>query len=154
MQRSHSTPVSRAGALAALGGSMLVVASMFMPWVDRGSSRSLDYWHISGVDGFAGDQGTWRMSVVLIPLLVLWCALYFVWRSNESRLAWAFGGFSGAMMLYGGDLRISSDLPSGSGGAGELVAAVGLLLLLLGCAFAVAGNVAEPNRTATPAKGR
>ncbi|GAA1677452.1 hypothetical protein GCM10009830_25520 [Glycomyces endophyticus] len=127
MERTPSTPYSRAGGLAALGGSMLVAGSMFLPWA-RAGDGTVNYWGLSDLDAVDADAGTYGLSLALIPLLVLWCALFFAWRTHETRMAWAFGGFTGAMMLYGGDL----------------VAAVGLLLLISGCVTALAANVPEP----------
>lgn len=150
----NSSPISRAGALTALGGSALVVTSMFMPWVERGSAGSLDYFHLAGVAGVASDRGAWEVSLVLMLALLAWCAVYFVWRSLEARMAWAFGGFTGAMMLYGSDMRISADIPAGSFGSGELVAAIGLLVLLVGSIFAVSGNIADSNRAVASGAGR
>jgi len=144
MERTPSTRYSRAGGLAALGGSMLVVASMFLPWVDHGGGTTVDYWHLSSVEGVQTDQGTYGLSLTLVPLLLLWCALFFALRCHETRMAWAFGGFAGAMMLYGGDLRISEDLPASALGLGELTAAVGLLILAAGCVAALAANIGEP----------
>jgi hypothetical protein len=152
MERTPSTPYSRAGGLAALGGSMLVAGSMFLPWADAGGG-TVNFWGLSGVAGVDGDAGTYGVSMVLIPLLVLWCAMFFAWRTHETRMAWAFGGFAGAMMLYGGDMRLSEDLPAAGQGAGEVVAAVGLLLLAAGCVMAVAANVPEPVQTRREWKG-
>lgn len=143
MERTPSTWYSRAGGLAALGGSMLVAGSMFMPWVDTGGG-GLDFLHLGSVDGVRADAGVYGLSLTLIPLLVLWSALFFVWRCHETRMAWAFGGFAGTMMLYAGDLVISEDLPSAGHGAGEIVAVAGLLILAAGCVAAMAANVPEP----------
>lgn len=142
MERTPSTPYSRAGGLAALGGSMLVAGSMFMPWVDTGGG-GVDYWHLASVDGVAADGRVYALSLTLMPLLVLWCALYFVWRSHETRAAWAFGGFAVAVMLYAGEVVVSRDLPTAHG-VGEIAAAAGLLALIAGCVLALAANVPEP----------
>ncbi|GAA2310368.1 hypothetical protein GCM10009853_079800 [Glycomyces scopariae] len=152
MERTPSTPYSRAGGLAALGGSMLVAGSMFLPWADVGGG-TVNYWGLADLDGVDADAGTYGLSLALIPLLVLWCAMFFAWRTHETRMAWAFGGFTGAMLLYGGDLRISGDLPAGGQGSGEVVAAVGLLLLAAGCVMALAANVPEPVQARREWKG-
>ncbi|MFB9662421.1 hypothetical protein ACFQS3_24130 [Glycomyces mayteni] len=152
MERTPSTPYSRAGGLAALGGSMLVAGSMFLPWADAGGG-TVNFWGLSGLVDGDGDTRTYGLSVALIPLLVLWCALFFAWRTHETRMAWAFGGFTGAMVLYGGDLRISEDLAASAHGAGEVVAAVGLLLLASGCVLALAANIPEPVQSRTDWKG-
>jgi hypothetical protein len=144
MERTPSTPYSRIGGLAALGGSVLMVGSMFMPWVDTAGGGSLDYWHLSGVEGVQPDTRTYVMSLGLMLLLVVWCALYFTLHTHETRTVWAFGGLAGAMILYGSDLRISEDLPAGSLAAGEAAAALGLLLLLAGSVMALAANIPEP----------
>jgi hypothetical protein len=143
MERTPSTPYSRIGGLAALGGSLLVVASMFLPWVDTGGG-TVDFWHLSGVESVRPDSRTYGLSLALMLLLVVWCALYFRLRTHESRMAWAFGGFAGAMILYGGDLRLSEDLPAGALGAGEVAATAGLLLLIAGTVTALAANIPEP----------
>lgn len=150
MGSNAAKPVSRAGGLVAFGGSLLVVASMFMPWVQRGSESVVDFWHLLGVEGLKGDRAVYELSLVLMLLLVAWCAVYFVWRTTENRLAWAFGGFAGAMMLYGSDVRISEDLPASSSGPGELAAAVGILLILAGFVYAIAVHIAESGRTGMP----
>jgi hypothetical protein len=152
MERTPSTPYSRAGGIAALGGSMLVAGSMFMPWVDT-AGGGVDYWHLGSVDGVASDAGVYGLSLTLIPLLVLWCALFFVWRCHETRMAWAFGGFAGTMMLYAGDLAVSEDLPAAAHGAGEAVALAGLLALAAGCVLAMAANVPEPAGSRADWKG-
>ncbi|MEU5875146.1 hypothetical protein AB0A73_26740 [Glycomyces sp. NPDC047369] len=152
MERTPSTPYSRAGGLAALGGSMLVAGSMFLPWADAGGG-TVNFWGLSGLVDGDGDARTYGLSVALIPLLVLWCAMFFAWRTHETRMAWAFGGFTGAVLLYGGDLRISEDLAASAHGAGEVVAAVGLLLLASGCVLALAANIPEPVQTRTDWKG-
>jgi hypothetical protein len=144
LQRTPSTPYSRIGGLTALGGSVLMVGSMFMPWVDTAGGGSLDYWHLSGVAGVQPDTRTYVMSLGLMLLLVVWCALYFTLRTHETRTVWAFGGLAGAMVMYGSDLRISEDLPAGSLGSGEVVAAAGLLLLAAGSVMALAANIPEP----------
>ncbi|MCD0442926.1 hypothetical protein LO763_04710 [Glycomyces sp. A-F 0318] len=143
MERTPSTPYSRAGGLAALGGSMLVAGSMFMPWVDT-AGGGVDYWHLASLDGVAADARVWGLSLTLIPLLVLWCALYFAWRTHEARAAWAFGGFAVTMMLYAGELVVSRDLPAAAHGVGEIAAVAGLLALAAGCVTALAANVPEP----------
>ncbi|HEX2143309.1 MAG TPA: hypothetical protein VHG10_02255 [Glycomyces sp.] len=152
MERTPSTPYSRAGGLAALGGSLLVVASMFMPWVDKGGGGTVDFWHLSGIQAVRADSEAFGVTLVLMLLLVVWCALYFRLRTHETRMAWAFGGFAGSMMLYGGDLRISEDLPAGALGFGEVVAALGLLLLAVGTITALAANIPEPVPTRTTGK--
>ncbi|MEV3936352.1 hypothetical protein AB0K52_10280 [Glycomyces sp. NPDC049804] len=143
MERTPSTPYSRIGGLAALGGSALMVGSMFMPWVDTGGG-SLDYWHLSGVAGVQPDTRTHLLALGLMLLLVVWCALYFTLHTHETRTVWAFGGLAGAMILYGSDLRISEDLPAGSLASGEVAAAIGLLLLAAGSVMALAANIPEP----------
>jgi hypothetical protein len=143
MERTPSTPYSRVGGWAALGGSLLVLGSMFLPWVDTGGG-TVDFWHLSGVEGVRPDSGAYGLTLALMLLLVVWCALYFRLRTHESRMAWAFGGFAGAMILYGGDIRISEDLPAGSFGAGEVAATIGLLLLVAGTVTALAANIPEP----------
>ncbi|RRR98639.1 hypothetical protein [Glycomyces terrestris] len=152
MERTPSTPYSRAGGLAALGGSMLVAGSMFLPWADAGGG-TVNFWGLADVEAVSADAATYGLSLALIPLLVLWCALFFAWRTHEVRMAWAFGGFTGAMLLYGGDLRLSEDLPAAGQGAGEVVAAVGLLLLAAGCVLALAANVPEPAGSRADWKG-
>ncbi|WP_335990400.1 hypothetical protein [Glycomyces sp. MUSA5-2] len=152
MERTPSTPYSRAGGLAALGGSMLVAGSMFLPWADAGGG-TVNFWGLSDLVDGDGDTRTYGISVALIPLLVLWCAMFFAWRTHETRMAWAFGGFTGAMLLYGGDLRISEDIAGSAQGAGEVVAAVGLLLLAAGCVLALAANIPEPVQSRTDWKG-
>jgi hypothetical protein len=152
MERTPSTPYSRVGGLTALGGSLLVVASMFLPWVDTGGG-GVDFWHLSGVESVRPDSRAYGLTLALMLLLVVWCALYFLLRTHESRMVWAFGGFAGAMMLYGGDLRISEDLPSGSLGAGEVAATAGLLLLITGTVVALAANIPEPVETRTDWRG-
>ncbi|THV33634.1 hypothetical protein FAB82_26225 [Glycomyces buryatensis] len=113
--------------------------------MDSGPDKGTDYWHLSGVEGVQSDQGTYGVSLVLMLLLVVWCALFFAWRTHETRMAWAFGGFAGTAMLYGGDLRITEDLAASAYASGETVAAVGLFILALGCVIAVAANVPEPH---------
>ena len=147
MERTPSTPYSRVGGLAALSGSVLTVGSMFMPWVDTAGGGSLDYWHLSGVDGVQPDTRTYLMSLGLMMLLVVWCALYFTLHTHETRTVWAFGGLAGAMILYGTDLRISEDLPAGTLAAGEVAAVIGLLLLTAGSVMALAANIPEPAPT-------
>ncbi|WP_030156402.1 hypothetical protein [Glycomyces sp. NRRL B-16210] len=142
MERTPSTWSSRAGGLAALGGSILVVASMFLPWVYRGGA-GVDYLHLTAVEAVRADRA-YGVSVALVPLLAVWCALFFVWRRHETRMVWAFGGLAGAMLLYGGDLRLSADLPVNAAGIGEPVAVAGLLVLAAGCVLALAANIAEP----------
>lgn len=144
MERTPSTPYSRIGGLAALSGSVLMVGSMFMPWVDTAGGGSVDYWHLSGVEGVRPDTRTYVVSLGLMLLLVVWCALYFTLHTHETRMVWAFGGLAGAMMLYGGDLVISEDLPAGTQAAGEAAAAIGLLLLAAGSIMALAANIPEP----------
>lgn len=144
MERTPSTPYSRIGGLAALGGSVLTVGSMFMPWLDTAGGGSVDFWHLTGVEGVQPDTRTYFLALGLMLLLVVWCSLYFALRTHETRMVWAFGGFTGAMVLYGGDLRISEDLPVGSLGAGEVAASIGLLLLAAGCVMALAANIPEP----------
>lgn len=152
MERTPSTPYSRAGGLAALGGSMLVAGSMFLPWA-RAGGGTVNFWGLSEVEGVRSDAATYGLSLVLIPLLVLWCALFFAWRAHETRMAWAFGGFAGAMLLYGGDLRITEDLSASGQGTGEIVAAIGLLLLAAGCVMALAANIPEPVESRRGLKG-
>lgn len=146
MERTPSTPYSRVGGLAALGGSLLVLVSMFMPWVDTGGGGggTVDFWHLSGVAGVRADSRVYGVTLVLMLMLVVWCALYFLLRTHESRMAWAFGGFAGTMILYGGDLRISEELPAGAFGAGEVAATIGLLLLAAGTVIALTANIPEP----------
>lgn len=144
MERTPSTPYSRIGGLAALSGSVLMVGSMFMPWIDTAGGGSVDYWHLSGVEGVQPDTRTYVVSSGLMLLLVVWCALYFTLHTHETRTVWAFGGLAGAMMLYGGDLVISEDLPAGTQAAGEVAAAIGLLLLAAGSIMALAANIPEP----------
>lgn len=147
MERTPSTPYSRVGGLAALGGSVLMVGSMFMPWVDSAGGGSLDYWHLAGVDGVQPDTRTYVLSLGLVLLLVVWCALYFTLHTHETRTGWAFGSLAGAMILYGSDLRISEDLPAGSLASGEVVAAVGLFLVVAGAITSLAANIPEPAPT-------
>lgn len=154
MHGNNSTPVSHTGGLVAFGGSLLVVGSMFMPWAHTGPSTDLDFWHLGGIDAVARDQGAYTLSMTLMVLLVAWCALYFVWRSNDTRLAWAFGGFAGAMMLYGGDLRISGDIPASALASGETVAAIGVLLIMVGTVYAFAAHAVAANRAAVPGADR
>lgn len=153
MERTPSTPYSRVGGLAALGGSLLVVVSMFLPWVDTGGGGTIDFWHLADVASVRPDVGTYGLSLALMLLLVVWCAWYFRLRTHESRMAWAFGGFAGAMILYGGDLRLSEDLPAGMFGAGEAVATVGLLLLAAGTIMAMVANIPEPAPAHVAGKG-
>jgi hypothetical protein len=153
MERTPSTPYSRIGGLAALGGSMLVAASMFLPWVDTGGGGTVDFWHLSGVESVRPDSRTYGLSLTLMLALVVWCALYFRLRTHESRMAWAFGGFAGAMVLYGGDVRLSEDLPTGALGAGEVAATAGLLLLIAGTVIALAANIPEPAESRTEWNG-
>ncbi|THV26044.1 hypothetical protein [Glycomyces paridis] len=148
MERTPSTRCSRAGGLVALGGSVLVAVSMFMPWLDPDAGAAVDYLHLGAVDAVDADRGAYGLSLTLVPLLVVWCALYFAWRSHEARMVWAFGGFAGAMLLYGGDLRISAELPADAFGLGEIVATVGLIALAAGCVLALAANVPEPRPAA------
>ena len=143
MERTPSTAYSRAGGFAALGGSMLVAGSMFMPWVDT-TGGGIDYWHLASVGDVGADAPVYGLSVVLIPLLVLWSGLFFVWRCHETRMVWAFGGFAGTMLLYAGDLVVSRDLPAAGHGLGEVIAAAGLLVLTIGCVAAMAANIPEP----------
>jgi len=144
MERTPSTPYSRIGGLTALGGSVLMVGSMFMPWVDTAGGGSLDYWHLAGVDGVQSDARTYFLSLGLMLVLVVWCALYFTLHTHETRMVWAFGSLTGAMIMYGSDLRISEDLPASSLAAGEVVAAVGLFLVVAGAVTALAANIPEP----------
>jgi hypothetical protein len=144
MERTPSTPYSRIGGLAALSGSLLMVGSMFMPWVDTAGGGSLNYWQLAGVDGVQPDTRTYVLSLALMLLLVVWCALYFTLHTHETRSAWAFGTLAGAMIMYGTDLRISEDLPASSLAVGEVVAAVGLFLVVAGSITALAANIPEP----------
>jgi hypothetical protein len=144
MERTPSTPYSRVGGLAALSGSVLMVGSMFMPWVDTAGGGSLDYWHLAGVDGIQPDTKTYVLSIALMLLLVVWCALYFTLHTHETRTVWAFGTLAGAMIMYGTDLRISEDLPASSLAVGEVVAAIGLFLVVAGSITALAANIPEP----------
>ncbi|GAB4003720.1 hypothetical protein GCM10029992_46630 [Glycomyces albus] len=148
MPSKTSNPISRTGGLVAFGGSLLVVGSMFMPWAHTGPSGNVDFWHLAGVDAVARDEGAYRMTLTLMLLLAAWCALYFVWKSNDSRLAWAFGGFAGAMMLWGGDIRVSGDLPASALASGETAAAIGLLMIMAGTAYAFANHAVASKRAA------
>ncbi|WP_199043918.1 hypothetical protein [Glycomyces salinus] len=150
MRSQTSTPLSRTGGLVTFGGSLLVVGSMFLPWAHAGPSGDVDFWHLTSVDAVARDAGAYRLSMALMLLLAAWCALYFVWRSNDSRLAWAFGGFAGAMMLWGGDIRVSGDLPASALASGETVAAIGVLMIMAGTVYAFAKHVLASNRASVP----
>lgn len=136
MRSKTSTQLSRTGGLVAFGGSLLVLGSMYMPWAHTGAAGDLDFWHLAAIDAVGRDAGVYRLTLALMVLLAAWCALYFVWRTDDGRLAWAFGGFAGAIMLWGGDIRVSGDLPASALASGETAAAIGVLLIMAGTVYA------------------